>query len=462
MATTTAVGGSQIDVASLVTQLVAAERAKPEAQITRDTNRVTTQISALGTLMGSMASFRTSLSSLKTVDVFSTRSAVSSDTSKYTASASASAVPGSYNIEVEQLAKAQQLSSTAFPGGSTAVVGTGTLTLSVGQTNFSLSIDSSNSTLAGIRDAINSASDNPGVRATLVQGTDGSRLVLSSAQTGAANAITVAQSGGDGGLGQLTYSGSSPGNYTVITAAQDAIIRIAGAQTTSVDNVVEGAIDGVTLTLLAETEDEPVALTVGYDNTSVTSRINTFVNSYNALVTQIGKLRSYDSATRTAGPMLGDSLLNSIESQLRRTISEAVPGQSASYQTLANIGITTQSNGTLAIDNTKLQEALSTNFEAVGRLFGAEEGVGAKLFSQVEERLKSNGALDARSKNLVDQQRSIQKRKDDLDTRMATLQAGYMRQFTRLDTLLSQLQVTSSYMSQQIESLQNLNKSSAR
>lgn len=459
MASTGAVGGSQIDVQSLVSQLISAERATLDKQVARDSGRVTTQISALGQLMGSMSTFRSALSSLKTVDVFSTRTASSSDPAKFTASASAQAVPGSYDIEVVQLAKAQQLSSNPFAGGSTTVVGTGTLTLSLGGQSFSVEITDSNSTLAGVRDAINSATDNAGIRATLVQGTTGSRLVLSSAQTGAANEIVVAQTGGDGGLSQIAYSAGSPGNYTELTAAQDAIVNIANAQMTSATNTIEGAIDDVTLTLLKETgPDEPVTLSVGYDSEAVTTRIDNFVAAYNALASQIGKLRGYNAATQTAGPLLGDALLGSIESQLRRTLTDPVPGQSAAYQTLANVGITTQADGTLAVDSAKLQKALSTNFEAVGKLFGSEDGVGARLFSQVDERLKSGGAIDARSKTLVDQQKGIEKRKEAIDARMAVLQQNYLRQFTRLDTLLSQLQVTSSYMSQQIESLQNLNK----
>jgi flagellar hook-associated protein 2 len=460
MATTTAVGGSQIDVQSLVSQLVAAERSRPDAQIARQSSQVTTQISALGQLMGSLSTFRSALSSLKTVDVFSTRTASSSLESALTATASAKAVPGSYDIEVVKLAKAQQISSDPFSGGSTSVVGTGTLTVSLGDKSFNVEIIDANSTLAGIRDAINSASDNVGVRATLVQGSTGARLVLSSSTTGAANTIQVTQAGGNGGLSQITYSAAAPDNYTVIKDAQDAIIRIAGEQTTSASNTISDAIDGVSLTVKAETTEEsgPATITVGYDNTAVTTRVRNFVSAYNTLASQINKLRSYDATTKVAGPMLGDSLLSSIESELRSTISDTVAGQPSAFQTLASIGITTQADGTLAADDARLQKAMSGNFEAVGKLFGSEDGIAARLFKQVDDRLKSDGAIETRSKNLVDQQRAIQKRKDDLDARMITVQQGYLRQFTRLDTLLSQLQVTSSYMSQQIESLANMNK----
>jgi flagellar hook-associated protein 2 len=458
MATTSAVGGSQIDVQSLATQLVAAERAPLDNQIQRESTRVTTQISAVGSLMGAMSTFRSALSSLKTVDVFSTRSATSGDEAAFAASAQAAAVPGSYSVEVVHLAKAQQLSSNPFADGPTQSAGTGTLRLSLGDKSFSLAIDDSNSTLAGIRDAINAASDNPGIRATIVQGTGGARLVLSSASTGAANDIEVAQSGGNGGLASLVYNSSATTNYTQISPAQDALVNVANAQITSATNVVTGAIDGVTLTLTGESADGPTTLDIGYDKAAVTKRINDFVSAYNALAGQLSRLRSYDAATRTAGPMLGDSLVTGIESQIRRAISDPVSAAGSTYQTLASIGITTGADGKLAVDDTKLQKAMNSDFAAVGKLFGSEQGVGAKLFAQVDERLKTDGALDTRSKNLVTQQKTLSDRKDDVDARMAVLQQAYVQQFTRLDTLLSQLQVTSSYLSQQIESLANMNK----
>ena len=464
MATVSAVGGSQIDVQSLVSQLVAAERSKTETQIARDSTRVTTQISALGALMGSMSSFRSSLSSLQTVGAFSSRGVTSSNEEILTASVTTSAVPGSYDIDVEQIAQAHQLSSTAFASGGTTVVGTGSLTISLGSESFTVDIADGQATLADIRNAINSASDNVGVRATLVTGTDGSRLVLTSSQTGADNTIQVAQTGGDGGLAQIAYSPTNTANYTQIKAAQDAIVYIAGSQVTSDTNTIEGAIDGVTLTVKKETTEEtgPVGVAVTYDRDAVTNKIKGFVSAYNSLMTQISRLRSYDATTETAGPMIGDSMLTSLESELRRTLTSVVPEQAEGFDTLAAIGITTQLDGTLGIDDTKLQKALTGNFEAVSRLFGSEDGVAKRLFNVADARLKTGGSLDVRSDTLADQQRAIEKRKDDLDVRMVAVQRSYLQQFTRLDTLLSSLQVTSSYLTQQIESLGNLNKASAR
>lgn len=455
-----AVGGSQIDVNGLASQLVAAERAPLDAQLQRAAAKVTTQISAVGQLMGALSTFRSALSSLKTVDVFSTRQATSANPEVFSATASASAMPGSYSIEVEQLAQAHQVASRPFATGSTQVIGTGTLTLSLGATSFAVTIDDGNSTLAGIRDAINGAADNPGIRATLIQGTEGARLVLTSATTGAASGIAVAQSGGDGGLSVLAYSGGAPNSYTQLAAAQDAIVRVATFETRSASNSVTGAIDGVTLNLLAGSEGDTVALTVGYDSAAVTTRIKGFVSAYNALEAQISKLGGYDSVTKTAGAMLGDSLLSGIESQLRRTLSTTVAGSGGASQTLAGIGITTQADGSLVLDETKLQTALTGNFDGVARLFGSENGVAATLFSQVDERLKTGGAVDLRSKNLVEQQQDLEDRKETVDARMQVALQRYVRQFTALDTLLSSLQTTSSYLTQQFEQLSALSKSS--
>jgi flagellar hook-associated protein 2 len=451
-----AVGGSSIDAAGLAKQLVAAERAPLDTQIKREASRVTTQLSALGSLMGSMSLFRSALSSLKTEDVFSTRQATSAKPEVFTATASASAVPGSYNVEVVQLAKAQQIASTPFAGGGTEVVGTGTLTLSLGALSVNVTVDSSNSTLAGIRDAINDATGNPGISATLIQSTAGSRLVLTSAETGESNAIVVAQSGGDGGLARLAYSASSTANYTQLAAAQDAIVKVATFTSRSASNTLTNVIDGVTLNLEAASSGESFALDVSYDKEAVTTRINSFVSAYNALQTQISKLRSYDSLTKTAGPLLGDSLLAGIESQMRRTVSGAVSG-AGDYQTLASVGIKTDSSGNLVVDSSKLDAALSGNFGSVAKLFGSDGGVGAKLFSQIDERLKSNGAIDTRSANLARQQKVLEDRQSAVDARMEVVLQRYVKQFTTLDNLLSSLQTTSAYLTQQLASLPGAN-----
>jgi len=460
MATTGPVGGSTIDVQSLVSQLVAAERRPLDDQVKRATSRVTTQISATSALLGALSTFQTSLNSLRTTTAFSTRSTSSTDTNILTASATSSAVPGRYDVVVDRLASAQQISSNAFAQGGTHVVGTGTLTVSLGSTSFNVNVDGASNTLAGIRDAINAASDNPGVTATLINAADGAHLVLTSSKTGASNPIQVTQSGGDGGLAQLEYTNLDQANYTQLRAAQDARVFVAGTyEATSSTNVIEGVIEDVSLNLVSASPGTTVSIDVSFDKNAAKEKVNAFVAAYNTLRGMLGRLGGYDAASKSAGPMLGDALLSGIDAEIRRTLSTPVQAAGTAIQTLADIGVTTQKDGTLKVDATRLDSALANNFDSVARLFGTEDtGVAARLYDQISARLADGAGIDLRNESLQAEQRSLQKRADDINVRMQTVQQAYLKQFTALDTLLSTLSSTSAFLSQQIEALSNMNR----
>lgn len=461
MATSGVVGGSQIDVQSLVSQLVAAERKPLDDQVTRANTRVTTQISATSALLGALSTFQSSLNNLKTTTAFSSRTTSSTDPTILTASATTSAVPGRYDVVVDRLASSHQISSNAFASGGTQVVGTGTLTVSMGSTSFNVNISSPANTLADIRNAINSASDNPGVTATLITAADGAHLVLTSSKTGVSNAIQVTQSGGDGGLSALEYTNANQTHYTQLRPAQDSRVYVAGQyEATSSTNVIEGVIEGVSLNLVSAEPGTTVSVDVAFDKSAAKDKVNAFVAAYNTLRGMMTRLGGYDSATKTAGPMLGDALLSSIDSEIRRTLSSPVDAADPAVQTLADIGITTQKDGTLKVDSTKLDSALANHFDGVARLFGTEDtGVGARLYDQISDRLADGGGIDQRNDSLKAEQRALQKKADDINTRMQIVQQTYLKQFTRLDTLLSSLSSTSAYLSQQIEALSNISSS---
>lgn len=451
MATSGIVGGSSIDVNSLVSQLVAAERKPLDDQLARAASKNATQISATSALLGALSSFQSALNGLRTTAAFSGRSTTTTNDDIVTATASANAAPGRYDIEVEHLATAQQLSSTGFAQGATTVVGSGSLTLSLGGDSFTINVADPANTLADIRNAINSASNNPGISASIINAADGAHLVLTSTKTGAANAIQVSQSGT---LSQLEYSPSNQANYNELRPAQDAELIVAGYPTTSATNSVTGVIDGVTLNLVGAEDNTTVTVEVGYNKAAAKDKVNAFVTAYNSLRSMLTRLGGYDAASGTAGPMLGDSLLSSIDSEIRRTLSNPVEEAGAAVQTLAQIGITTQKDGTLAVDATKLDNALANNFDGVSRLFGnAETGVAAKLHSQIADRIADGAGIDTRNDSLQKELKALEKKKTDIDLRMTMVQQTYLKQFTRLDTLLSSLSATSAYLSQQIESL---------
>ena len=451
--------GSGLDINSLVSQLVSAEGAPLQQRISRHEVAVTTKVSALGTLKGALAAFKAALEPLKSVEAFQSRKATSADTKIFTVTAATNAVAGSYDVEVVHLAKAHQLASEPFAGGSSAPVGYGSLAISVGDKTFNVTIDQDAATLDDIRNAINSAADNTGVQATLLNTAEGSRLILTANATGEGSVIKIVASGGDGNLSKLNYDPLAPPvvppalGVVQLEPAQNAQIRVASFDIESETNVFEDAIDGVTITAVAESDGEEIALNVAFDKSGVQARIQKFVTEYNSMQAQLAKLGSYNAETKEAGPLLGDSLLRAIETEARRAIGNPVSGLTGPYTTLASLGITTNATGALSVDAAKLTKALDADPEGVAELFGSENGVAARMFSQLESRLATTGDIEGRNTRLKGELKDIARDKEAFNLRMAQIETRLRKQFTALDSLLSQMQSTSSYLTQQLASL---------
>jgi len=443
--------GSGIDVSTLVTTLVNAKKKPQQDQITNQSALANTQLSALGQVGAALSALQSAMAPLTDGSAFNARMVSTGDSTVLTASASGSPVSGSYGVVVSQLATSLKASSAAF-ADSSAKVGTGTLTLAVNGQSMSLELDDSNNSLAQLRDAINKASNNPGVSATIVNGTDGAHLVLSGTRTGVANGFVVSSSGGDGGLAALDYDvAASSGNaLSVITAAQDAEYTIDGLAGHSAGNTISGAIDGLTLNLAKVGES---TLTVANDSSKATSALTNLVNTYNSFVGIYQNLTKYDATSGTAGAMLGDATLNSINSTLSRII-----GGTANGATLSSIGISLQVDGTLKLDSGKLASALGDGGRQVGNLFGGDNGFAAQLNTQLNSWVGSSGVLANRTDSIGQQLKDLTTQQATLDSRMADLTARYQAQFTALDTLMSKLNSTSSYLQQQFDALTNSNK----
>ncbi len=448
-----AAGGSVINVSSLVSQLVTAEIAPQQSVIASQTQNVTAQISALGQLKSALSTFQSALSPLATPSAFNAQTATSSDQSVFTATAGSGAATGSYSVAVSQLAQAQQLLSGPFAGGGSATIGTGTLSLALGSSSFSVTIDSTDNTLNGLASAINSAAGNPGITATVLQGSDGGHLVLTSSLTGAANTIQVTETDGGSGLANLTYGSGNTGNYAQQSAAQDAQFSIAGVSATSPSNAVTDAIGGVTLNLVGKTGGSPATLTVSSDTTTVQTNVANFVAAYNTLESALASLGSFDATTNTAGPMLGNPVLTGTQSQLRAALNSIVNTGSPTYNTLASVGITSNGDGTLSLDTATLSSALSTNFNAVSQLFSATGGVAASLNSQITTALGSDGYITSDAQSLTKQENDLTSQSNAVNDQASALTASLTAQFSALNTLLSSLQTTSAYLTQAFATL---------
>lgn len=451
----TALGlGSGLDIDALVSALTESEMSAANQRVTREQQSVTAQVSALASLKSALSVFQASLLAFTTSANYGTRSVVSSDADLLTAKVDADAVPGSYNVSVEQVATAQQLVSTTFAGGATTNVGYGQLTIDVGGSSINVDIDSTHATLADIRDAINAATGNTKVSASLIYGSNGSaRLALSSNVTGASNTITVSTAGGDGGLSALTYSVSDTSHYTEEQEAFDAIVNIAGEPFTSSSNTISNAIDGLTLNLKEAAPGTDVTLKVTNAPNNITTLVKDLVTAYNTMQSSLRKLGAYDASTKTAGALLGDPLYNGVTRQLSRTLMEPVSGIDSIYSSLASLGVTTNATGQLTINDTKLSAALSADFTSVSKVINGDNGLISRLNDMMDEALSSKGAIAARDATLDSRQEAIDDQKTLIELRTEKVQQRYMAKFNAMDTLLARLHNTSDFLSQQFDAL---------
>lgn len=447
MASITSAGiGSGLNVTELVGQLVAAERAPADNRLKAMESSTKAQISAFGAIKAALAGFESALKKLDGAGGLPGRKATVGTDAGFTASAGSSAALGTYSIIVEKLATAHKLQSAAAT--STTQVGDGTLTLKVGDGDaFDVTIEAGKGTLADIRDAINTQAAGKGVNATLVNGDSGQVLVLSSDKTGSAGALTISASGGNGGLSALATSG---GTMTEVTPAQDAVVHVDGITRTSSTNTLTDLVDGITLTLTKAKPGEAFSLDVGSDASTLKASMLGFISAYN---TALGALRTQSAAGgegKTAGPLSGDAAPRAITASLRNAIGN-------NYAELSAMGLKTAVDGSLSLDGTKFDAALTVNPGAVKNLLGEDAGFGKSMRDMLHNYVGAQGLLTDRGKTLDDRMKSVGQQRADLDARMERLEATYRRQFTALDAMMAQMQSTSSYLTQQLGALSNSN-----
>ena len=452
METITSLGaGSGLDLASLVEQLVDAERASAQAPLNQREAAVLTELSAFGLVKSAVSNFQTSLESLKTLASFQGRTTSSSDDTILTASADSESVAGRYNIEVISLASAHKLRSPAFASIDDPV-GSGTLTFSSGETGFSVTVDEGTS-LGELRDAINENSSNDAITASIVNSVDGAHLIFAANSAGADSQIEIDLNGGSGSLIGFAYN--PEGGLTELTeteAASDAEVEIDGLRATSSNNTLSGAIAGVDLTLVDTSEGETIGITVAYDNGGARQLIGDFVNAYNQLQSTLASQTTFDEQTSAAGPLFGDSAIRSIGSEVRSAISVLAEG-SATFRALSDIGIDTDLEGRLSIDSERLDDALATDFDAVGSLFAGEDGLASRLDTLLGGFLDPTGRLTTRTDTLEAEIDLIDQRREASELRIESFAARTRAQFTALDQLIAELNNTSTFLGQQLAGL---------
>lgn len=450
--------GSGLDIAAIVTSLTTAKAAPLTNAINRSNTVLNAQVSAFGTFNSALATFQATLTALQDPAQLAGRTATLGDDTIATATATAAAVPGQYSFTVQNLATAASLSSAPNLGGAGAVIGTGTLQISVGGVLDSISIDSTDNTLQGIAGAINGSANNPGVTASILTTADGARLVLTGTKTGATNGILVTQSGGDGGLSSLVYDPAH--NLTTLTQTQgalDANFTVNGYPATSASNQVTSVISGVTLNLLkasaASTATPPVytptTLTIGNDTAGAQTSIGTFVSALNGLLSSIQSLSGYDTTTQTAGPLLGNAAVQSFQSQLYKILGQVNAGITSGPNSLAAIGIGANAQGTYSSNSATLGNALTGNLDSVSKLLSGPNGIATQINTLVTQYTQAGGLLDTISNGLKTSLTNNANQLKDLNARMAVYSATLTAEYNAMDTAVALLKQTQTYLTQQ-------------
>ncbi len=444
--------GSGIDVNSLVDQLVALER-KPLQAVQRQKDDIQAQISSYGRLKSVLSSFRDAMRGLSSPDSFKVFDATSSNQDAFTASAASDAAAGSHAIEVTSLASRHKVASGAFADAAT-VVGEGTLHIQVGSDAFDVAIDATNSTLGGIRDAINQAADNSGVTATVLSDDAGTRLILTSRDTGTTNAIQVGVSGDsdgsdtdDSGLSRLAFDATTQ-NLVEVDTPSDAVVTIDGFTVTSASNEVSGALQGVTLSLA---ELGSGTLDISTDTGAITDSARTFVDAFNNLRDTIKELRN--------GNLEADSTLLGIENGVLRQINTRADITGSNFDYLTQLGVEIDRYGEMRLDSGRFEAALRADFDGVSRFFGdADKGIATRLDGLANDMLASGGLLDARESGLNSRIRALDAQSDRIDRRLVSTEARLRAQFTAMDSIVANLNATGDFLSQQLLGLASINK----
>jgi flagellar hook-associated protein 2 len=462
--------GSGLNISAIVSSLTSSFGAGQQTSITNQANSLDSQVSAFGTFTSALDTLKATLGALENPTQLGGYDAAVADTSIASATAASGAVAGQYSLSVQNIATAAQLTSAPEKIPTTAI-GTGDLTISVGNSSATISIDSTDNTLAGIAAAINSAPNNPGVSATVITAADGARLVLTGTSTGAANAITVTQSGGDGGLSALVYDPTnSITNLTLTQPALDANYTVNGFAATSGSNVVTGAISGVSITLLkpsatttvgSVTTSTPTTLTITPDTTAAQTSISAFVTALNGVLSSIQTLGGYNATTQVAGPLQGNATLQSFQNQLEN-ILDTVTSSKSGVASLTDLGITPNaSTGVLDSSSAVLSSALSANLAGVAQLLGGTKGLATQIDTLVTQYTQTGGLLSTINQGLQTGLTNVAAQQTALNAELAAYSATLTTQYNAMDTAVAALKETQTYLNAEFNPSANLTSQAA-
>lgn len=444
--------GSGLDINALVTQLMTVEQ-QPLIALQKKEASFQAKISALGSLKSALSTLQTSAENLipssgtTAADKYTSTRAGLSDTTLASATATNSAVTGSYTLTDIVLAKAHQVRKT----GMTIPAGAGTLSIKVG-TGATVDVNiNAGATLSNIRDAINAST--AAVSAAIINDGSNDYLVVTADNSGAANTITMT---GSAGFESFNYSTGTPNSWTQAVEATSASVKLNGITITSSTNSISNALEGVTLTLTKESAG-PATLTVIKDHGNISSSLNAFIKAFNDASATIKNLGAYNSETKTASTLTGDSTLRSAEGQLRSLIFAANGSTGSNFQRLSDLGVSLQLDGTLKLDSGKLTTAITNDFEGVANLMS---NLGTAYKNAVSGMIGTSGTVTNKIDGITASIKLLDQRQEALQLRLQKVESNYRRQFNALDVQLSNLQSLSSRLTSMLASIPSASSNS--
>ncbi|TRN25952.1 flagellar filament capping protein FliD [Vibrio furnissii] len=441
---------SSLDPITMATQLATYDVQSFQQRYQTQSTQYQSQLTALGKVETALRAFRTAITEMNSsTSSIVKNSATVSQEGYFSATADANALAGSYQVFVEQVATAHQVSASmpANLDATTQVPTTGTMDFTINGETMTLDLSTLDSdgdgvaTMADLVSAINNDSNNPGVNATLVRSNGQTYFMLSSTETGVANSVNVAVSG----TGQSWFEDALT-NLNEISAPQDAVIWLGaqgtGLQLTNSSNTFEGVINGVDLTVTkAQTSGEaPLSLAVGADQEGTKEQMNKIIEAYNSLMKTIDTYTSIGGEDAQRGVLASDPTIRSIESQLKTLVRGEFEGMR-----LSDLGIEISRDGTMKIDADKFEDAQTTNTAALESFFNGDGNLLDSLDSLLDPYLQfSNGLFKSRKDALQQNISRIEDKQTALERKYDMAYDRYLKQFTQMNQLITKMNQTMS------------------
>ncbi|MCW8890210.1 MAG: flagellar filament capping protein FliD, partial [Sedimenticola sp.] len=439
--------GSGLDVNSIISSLMAIEE-RPLTLLNQKEATVQAEISAMGSLKSALSNLQSSLTALGKEDTFRSTSTQSSDSTVFTATSSTTATSANYAVTVNRLAQAHKVGSSALSGTATFGGAAGDkLTITVDSKSFDVDLSTAK-TLSQIQSAINVDLNTTGVTAGLITGDSGQQtLTLTASETGYDKRVQLSY-GGAINASTFNFSMLNRDSDDVLLLAEselDSSVTIDGVSVTRASNSITDAVAGLTLELKKKGSANA---TISADSSGATNAVSGFVSALNDVLTQI--------QSTSSGGLGNSSVMRSIEFQISSILNARQTGF-GDYSFLSQMGITTKEGGGLTFDSAKLKTALADDIDDVINFFtDTTKGFETRMDSMLDSFLQSGGVIDSIVNGAKNEVTTITRNRSLLEQRLESTEARLRNQFESLDTLMSSMQTTSSYLTSQLESIANL------